>query len=315
MWCGSTPASVSSRRFYAYEAPRTDLRGRGFLGFGKVRVWDPDRGRETTTTYDHETRDRQVYPYALLPKEVLEVTPILEQAAPGEPFRQAGRAPARIFRRVNVYQTKWLHRERTYFVHPESWTSWEWEQDVDIDWDQEKIEHIRAPKDPPARVLRKRHGSFRFDDYGNVLEERVATEGGVERTIASTYDIREAAWLVGLLQRREVTEGQSRRVVRVPDDDRGLLAQVRIEPDHPDPDIPETIAITRSPDDGLVSAVMRQAAGQAPRTASIDYDGERVFPRPRVERPEARHRLRLSSRLWHARHRDGRQRGTHPAHP
>jgi RHS repeat-associated protein len=276
----------AGRHFYAYEDPRADLRGRGFLGFGKVRVWDAYRGTETTTTYDHTTRDHEIYPYALLPTEVLVVMPIVEQAAPGQPFQQPKRAPARLVKRVNVYATKWLHEDRRggfqtrpYFVHPESWTTWEWEQDVDIDWNERTVTHIPAPTTPPARVLRKRDGSFQFDDYGNVVEEKVATDGGVARSIVSAYEIRDDDWLVGLVRRREATEGPSRRIVEYDHDDRALLTQVRIEPDHPDPDIPETMTITRSPDDGLVSAMTRQAAGQAPRTMSIDYDEERVFPR------------------------------------
>src|SRR6185436_18626178 len=46
---------------YSYEDPRVDLRGRGSLGFGEVRIWDVDRKSETTITFDHETRFGTIY--------------------------------------------------------------------------------------------------------------------------------------------------------------------------------------------------------------------------------------------------------------
>lgn len=45
----STPHEVD----YSYEEPVVDLRGRGFLGFRKVRVWDPTRLQQTITLYDN----------------------------------------------------------------------------------------------------------------------------------------------------------------------------------------------------------------------------------------------------------------------
>ncbi|MBP9174852.1 MAG: hypothetical protein KBF54_09900, partial [Rhizobiales bacterium] len=40
---------------YRYEDPRMDLTGRGFLGFGKVTVFDPQLRSQTVTEFDHAT--------------------------------------------------------------------------------------------------------------------------------------------------------------------------------------------------------------------------------------------------------------------
>jgi RHS repeat-associated protein len=47
--------------FYSYESPVADLRGRGFLGFAKVRVWDPTRLQQTVTVYDNTTESGTVF--------------------------------------------------------------------------------------------------------------------------------------------------------------------------------------------------------------------------------------------------------------
>src|SRR5262249_48966150 len=60
----TTAAAATAREMhYSYEDPVSDLRGRGFLGFGTMRVWDPAQPRETVTTYAHRTQvDGKYYP-------------------------------------------------------------------------------------------------------------------------------------------------------------------------------------------------------------------------------------------------------------
>jgi len=62
-------ASVRST-YYSYEDPVADVRGRGYLGFGTFRVWDPARPVETITTYDHRGSIGTFYPYAGRPATV-----------------------------------------------------------------------------------------------------------------------------------------------------------------------------------------------------------------------------------------------------
>ena len=50
------------KTLYSYEGPRTDMRGRGFLGFAKVRSWVPGLFRERVTTYDNVTRVEMAVP-------------------------------------------------------------------------------------------------------------------------------------------------------------------------------------------------------------------------------------------------------------
>ena len=49
----NTPSPSSHTVYYSYERPVVDMRGRGFLGFEKVRVWDPSRLQQTVTIYDN----------------------------------------------------------------------------------------------------------------------------------------------------------------------------------------------------------------------------------------------------------------------
>ena len=51
----SLSGTPSQRHLYNYQDPRSDVHGRGFLGFGTVRHWEPDRIAETITTYDNAT--------------------------------------------------------------------------------------------------------------------------------------------------------------------------------------------------------------------------------------------------------------------
>src|SRR5262249_40420706 len=75
--------SLAHRVYYSYEDPVTDLRGRGFLGFRKVREWDPSQPRQTITEYDNRRcvttnclAPGNYYPGALRPEFVTTAIPI-----------------------------------------------------------------------------------------------------------------------------------------------------------------------------------------------------------------------------------------------
>ena len=77
-WIHRNEAPAAIRRTaYEFDDARSDQRGRGFLGFGKVRVVDLDSFAETITTFDHATLDDGRYPYANVPADVWRITPIL----------------------------------------------------------------------------------------------------------------------------------------------------------------------------------------------------------------------------------------------
>ncbi|NTX33286.1 VCBS repeat-containing protein [Myxococcus sp. CA033] len=60
----------------AYEGARTDLRGRGWLGFSRRTVTDQITSKVTTTVYDNTTRTGTLYLHAFLPKQEEVATPL-----------------------------------------------------------------------------------------------------------------------------------------------------------------------------------------------------------------------------------------------
>jgi hypothetical protein len=76
---------VGSPTYYRFEEPRLDLGGRGFLGYATVRVWNPARPMERTTTFDNVTRVGTIYPNAQRPKSVRTVVPIVDHGPEERP--------------------------------------------------------------------------------------------------------------------------------------------------------------------------------------------------------------------------------------
>ncbi|MFO0759772.1 MAG: RHS repeat-associated core domain-containing protein [Byssovorax sp.] len=247
-----------------------DVHGRGFLGFSTVIAWEPARQAETVTHYDLETMQGALVPFAFLPKSV-------EQAV----VMDAGPKVARLSRTETVYQVDDLHGGKTHFVHPASFTTLEWEEDVTVAADEQAERHIGAIDGADDHnALRVRHGSSSYDGFGNLLEDTVATAGGVERRAVSTYEVREDDWLIGLLQSRTTTSGDpsafptpAPRHTSYTYDDRGLLCHVYIEKDDPDPSIPEVLTYSRD-HEGLVRAVTHSAVGVPARTSHVALDPE-----------------------------------------
>ncbi|MFO0755488.1 MAG: hypothetical protein U0359_03300 [Byssovorax sp.] len=159
------------RRIYHYRGPRMDVHGRGFLGFSTVIAWEPARQAETVIHYDLETMQGALVPFAFLPKSV-------EQAV----VMDAGPKVARLSRTETVYQVDDLHGGKTHFVHPASFTTLEWEEDVTVTADEQAERQIGAIDGADDHnALRVRHGSSTYDGFGNLLEDTVTTVGGVER--------------------------------------------------------------------------------------------------------------------------------------
>ena len=157
--------------------------GAGFLGFGTVRQWEPDRGAETVTTYDNATLDDSVlpsvYPDAGQPRRVRRAVVL-----PGPEPR------ARIAQIDFAYQLERTNKGQTWFVHPSAWASFEWEQAVSVA-SGAAAEHITgidaASAATPSGV---RDGTYTYDAYGNLLDARVHTTDGV--TDRDRHDLRGA---------------------------------------------------------------------------------------------------------------------------
>ena len=264
----------TARTLYSYEDARFDVRGRGFLGFGKVRRWEPARLSETITTYDHQTAIGSVYPFALRPKEVQQVT-VIAQGAPR----------ARYMRTNYVDALESLHQGKSYFVHPASFQSIEWEAHVAVDMSDAAKVHVTSTGAAPNAEVRVREGASVYDDYGNLTEQTVTTQGGVTSRVRFTYDIRENEWLIRLLASKEVTATEPdmgappARRTEYTYDDRGLLCHVLLGKDSTPGSQPDEVLTYAHDVEGLLRAVIASAPGEANRTSHITYDpSERVFP-------------------------------------
>ncbi|MEO7332297.1 MAG: hypothetical protein ABI193_27220, partial [Minicystis sp.] len=250
-----------------------DVHGRGFLGFSTVEEWDPARLAETVTTYDNRTAEGSIYPYAFLPKTIQRAVVI-----------DGSKTRARITRTEVQSQIDHLNGGKTYFVHPVSWKSLEWEEDVTIDLADELELHLGGIDGADEHTaLRVRHGSSTHDAFGNVLEEKSTTIHGVDSATVSTYEIREHDWLVGLLESRSTTSSTpgsgstpTPRHVGYQYDFRGLVCHVYLEKDDPDPAIPAVITYARDAE-GLIVGVTASAFKVPQRTTHVAYEpGERV---------------------------------------
>ncbi|MEO7331942.1 MAG: hypothetical protein ABI193_25420, partial [Minicystis sp.] len=259
------------RSDYHYEDPRFDVHGRGFLGFGTVREWDPDRPAESITTYDNVTSDGGRYPYAFHPATVQRAVPIDGKSG-----------LARIERRTFAHQVEHLHEGKSWFIHPSAWTSLEWEEDVDVNPSDAVQIHITGIGGADEHsALRVRQGSSTYDEYGNALEVTTATQDGVFSKTVSTYDIRPESWLIALPKTTTLSSSSddltTPRHLAYDHDARGYLCRVYLEKDDPDPSIPEVLSYARDAE-GLLRAVTASAAGVPARTSHLAYDPlDRVF--------------------------------------
>ncbi|MEO7595332.1 MAG: toxin TcdB middle/N-terminal domain-containing protein, partial [Byssovorax sp.] len=202
-------------QYYSYEDPVSDMRGRGFQGFRKMRVWDPSRPMETVSTYANHTQwPSEFYPFALRPTEITNVVPLASlEGWPRE--RGSDVVMARVTRTTYTNQSKILNGGKTYDDLPSTWNTREWEQKVSIDWgaiDPTPInptsEHIFGI-DEPSTSLRYVDGYVKFDDYGNLRERKTnvhsPTDPGMSRLETAHYDNLTSNWLISLKRWNKVT--------------------------------------------------------------------------------------------------------------
>jgi len=218
------------RVFYSYEDPVSDQRGRGFLGFRKVREWDPTQPRQTLTEYDNRTcvptactSPGSYYPGAMRARKVTTVVPIPitgSQVLPAVPRKGASSVNARVVQTLyefNHDQTAYPTGQKTHVVNPYRNTTTEWEQKVQM------AASVLDPADPasdyiwntnasppivaPAHPLRVHTTTFdRVDTYGNVTHRTDQTTGGVDIVSVACYqNLPDPDWRIGLLRYASVT--------------------------------------------------------------------------------------------------------------
>ncbi|WP_437968481.1 RHS repeat-associated core domain-containing protein [Sorangium sp. So ce260] len=276
-------------RYFSYEDPRSDVLGRGFLGFGKVRVWEPKVPRETVTTFDHGTRIGTRYPFAGRPATVTVATPVLENDSDG-PTDKPSRAAARVERRTMHYEARELNGGATHAVFPQDWISKEWEEEVAIDWGPEGGVHITEIDGPAQAALRTRFGSTRFDDWGSLERETTETVGGTRTVVERAYEHRLEPWLLSLPAWEKVTSttaggtDSTVRRARFEFTDAGRIERVVVEPlelSEPDPAVTATVHYEYDAE-GLLRCVTQTALGVPARRVHIGYDGTPGHTAPSV---------------------------------
>lgn len=270
-------------RWFHFADPRFDLSGGGFLGFGTVREWVPERPVEITTTYDHSTRDRSVFARAHRPAKIVTVTPVLT-SGPGGPVQQLSNVNARIHEETTSYEVRWNNGRQTYFVRPSQVVTREWEELVNIDWQQGAADPITDVTG--GAVLRTKTKHRAWDDFANELSTNLVTTGGDKSLVTRTFDNLTASWLVGLMRSELTSSGRASlpyppyRVRELDYDNRGRLTETRLEPTNPDLSVRQTTTLNIDAD-GNVRSLTSNASGSAPRTLNHEYQdfsGERVFP-------------------------------------
>ena len=279
----NVPAAGATVRstYYSYEDPVADMRGRGFLGFGTFRVWDPARPVETITTYDHRgTLDGKYYPFAGRPWTVTTVVPILTAV---QTANKVTTATARVVEQNYTWTQDKPNNGKTYAVNLSAdWTK-RWEQPVTVDWaalggpqGNPHTVHVLAVAEP-QQVAVQVNDFYTTDGYGNTTHATTQVVGGTTHTVDTTVDNRVDDWLIGLPTAVAATAGEAdnkpaavTRHLGYHYDDLGRLDSTTVEPGNPDPSLTSSTAYAFD-GYGVVRKVTRSGAGQPDRVMHLEY--------------------------------------------
>jgi hypothetical protein len=166
------------RSTYRYAGAKSDLHGRGFLGFRQMTVRDEQTGVEQTTTY------RQDYPFTgLVAKREKALVPTL------------GGASTLLNRSSNTYDATDLSgtgqtggTRRYPFLTASLEESWE-----------------LATGGGQGSALPSVTTAYQYDAYGNATQVAVSTGDGYSKTTTNSYSNDVPDWLLGRLTRSVVT--------------------------------------------------------------------------------------------------------------
>jgi RHS repeat-associated protein len=281
--------------YYSYEDPVADVRGRGFLGFRKFKIWDPSRPMETVLTFDHRAHPAgKAWAFAMRPAS-RRVAIGLELPAERPKMSKIN---ARISLTTNKGELATFHTGASYDDRPSEWHTEEWEDEVVFDWggidpdpDNPTSDHVFGIDPPLAPHVRE--GSFVFDAYGNVTTSTTSTVGGTTSTTSTIWDNRFASWLVSLptfecTTASSATATPVTRCLTYEYDALGQRTKVIREKDAADLSLRSTTSYAYDPT-GVPVAITRTALDgngvQASREIRIEYapmwpgqPDEKVFP-------------------------------------
>jgi RHS repeat-associated protein len=268
---------------YSYDDPRTDVHGRGFLGFATVREWNPDRPSETITTYDNVSSLGGVY-QAFLPTIVQTYVPVDPIAGKREGTTSL---QVRATRALSTYEHRFLNGGKSNFTHRASWSSTEWENPATLNWNPQVSKHFSTVGKQPD--LRARYGSSVVDDQGNETHREDVTAFGVATVVDTDWEYRFPDWLINLVSNKrtivtDATSGSANPKPRRIDytyDVAGHLASILVEKLLTgSPELQQTTTFEYVNSHGLVTTITASAPGEAARVTHIEYDPEEgIFPR------------------------------------
>ncbi|MCX5231441.1 RHS repeat-associated core domain-containing protein [Streptomyces sp. NBC_00233] len=263
----TSPKPVSV--FYSYEDPAFDMRGRGGLGFGTFRIWDPQRPQETTYTYPHRDRtaDGNYYPGASSPGEIFTVTPILTQAEVASGVKD--NVKTRVSKTTIKHTTKKTNSGRTYVTDSKDTVTREWEQTASFSYTTPlgttQTAHVTGITQPLTPDMRTYSEQVSYDDYGNETDgttgDSLNAPVAFSATWGTEYDNRTDVntWLIGLPTKSTVTSirsGQSvTRTSETHYDSAGRPDQLYLEKDNPDTSLRQLTTL-RYDSNGLQTAVI-----------------------------------------------------------
>ncbi len=241
-----------NRFTHFYEAARTDLAGRGWLGFASHKVTDQQTGTITVTDFDNVTRDAAIktYPRALLPQETRVTV--------------ADGASNTIFMHIttNTNELRALG-SGTYTV--------ELRKTVDVE--QEAVLPSTA-----WHELHTRTTQHVYDELGNETDTTSQVTGGRSLHDVMTYDNDQTNWLIGKLRTKNSTGCTNAGVCTTRHTtydyyDNGNPKETVVEPNN------ATLKLTTTTvygDFGTIASVTRTDSAGASRQESFEYNNDKL---------------------------------------
>lgn len=272
-------AAEARRETYKYWGARTDLLGRGWLGFEKRSVSDHSTNEVRTYHYDNQTRDASVGAYYLAhtPSRITTVVqdeqPSTDFSLPSSTMLGSWRELTRRIRlRGHLWSVVVTDEETRYF------------EETGAVVDGEADEPFAALSTRHATTQRLRyHPSFDLDEFHEIIYE-----DGTRSVLERTYVEPTEHWQLGLVRTsRTMDEDKCGRdlVMRFTYDERGRVDRMERQPDG--------LAPPRTPEDRLdqvreitfaydgygnrVGTTESDLRGNV-RSTSVEMDGETIFP-------------------------------------
>lgn len=272
---------------YRYEDGRSDLGGRGFIGFRCITRQDIESGQVVKTCFDNETRSAKacpgwIYPFASVPKNVEVRTPIVSD-----------RSEARVVRTDYEWRNpRWMNHA-VYSVELDKKTVRVFEgPTVTTDF----VGASKVHRDVDLKLSSEL--SYTYDSHGFPTQEHEVKSGNSESTTTRIFrNFRHLTgdfYKLGLVTREETQrEGKGanmrKRVVEYDYDTRGRLTYRATQKGITDQQIEEFLGRTTW---GGVESIEWRVPDRATRETQFFYDATNVFVRT-IFQPRFRHASRV----------------------